>query len=105
MAAAERLGGEIVDIPFPVVDPAGDAESVAALADCYCRMALETSDGQEVVVHVMGEMTFTFALVQRLQAVGIPCVASTTERVVNETPDGRKESLFKFVQFRKYLQL
>ena len=41
-------------------------------------------------------------LVNRLQAIGIPCVASTTERVVTEESDGRKVSQFRFVQFRSY---
>ena len=102
---AEQLYGEIVDLPFPVVDPAGDEEYIASLADEYCRKILDLSDGMPVTVHLMGEMTLTFALIQRLQIVGILCVASTTERVTNETPDGRKESFFKFIQYRKYTQL
>lgn len=99
---AEKLYGEIIDLPFPVVDPAGDEEYIASLADDYCRIILDLSDGMPVTVHLMGEMTLTFALIQRLLAEDIPCVASTTERVTNETPDGRKESFFKFIQFRKY---
>ena len=99
---AELLYGEIFDLPFPVVDPAGDEEYISSLADEYCRKILDLSDGMPVTVHLMGEMTLTFALIQRLQAVGILCVASTTERVTNETPDGHKESFFKFIQFRKY---
>jgi hypothetical protein len=39
-------------------------------------------------VHLMGEMTFTFALVRKLQAAGIRCVASTTARDVVEEGGG-----------------
>ena len=101
-AAAERLCGDIIDLPFPVVDPAGDEAYIAALADDYCRKVLEMSGGKNVVVHLMGEMTLTFALVQRLCVHSIPCVASTTERVTVEYADGRKESMFQFVRFRNY---
>ena len=99
---AELLYGEIFDLPFPVVDPAGDEEYIASLAEDYCRQVLEMSQDRDVTVHLMGEMTLTLALVQRLQTEDITCVASTTERVTNETPDGHKESFFKFIQFRKY---
>ena len=55
----------------------------------------------DVTVHVMGEMTFTYYLVSLLKAKGITCVASTTERIIEEK-DGMKTSLFKFVKFREY---
>ena len=99
---AKRLYGEIVDLPFPVVDPTGDEEYIATLADKYCQMVLEMSEGLEITVHLMGEMTFTFALIQCLRIHNIPCVASTTQREIVEHSDGRKESLFKFVKFREY---
>ena len=61
-----------------------------------------TALGKDIVVHIMGEMTFTFAVVSRLKAMNIKCVASTTERNTVITPDGKKISEFKFVQFREY---
>jgi hypothetical protein len=100
--AARQLSGEIVDLPFPAVDPVGDEDYIASIVDEYLCKVLEISEGQDVTVHLMGEMTFTFALVQRLHILGIPCVASTTRRETVEYPDGRKESFFQFVQFRKY---
>ncbi len=100
-AAAEQLCGEIVDLPFPAVDPAGDEEYIAALADEYCKKVVEMAAGKTVMVHLMGEMTLTLALVRRLQVAGIPCLASTTRRMTVEQ-DGVKTSVFKFVKFRKY---
>ena len=50
----------------------------------------------------MGEMTLTFRIVELLKAQGIRCVASTTERIVTDLPDNRKETQFAFVQFREY---
>ena len=50
----------------------------------------------------MGELTFCFSVVQQLKEKGVRCVASTTERVVEETDDNKKVSKFTFVQFREY---
>jgi len=38
---------------------------------------------------------------QRLKAAGIPVLASTTERLVEEK-DGKKVVAFRFVRFREY---
>ena len=99
--AAMRLYGEIVDLPFPAVAPDGDEDYIAALADEYCSKVLEYAKTQTVTVHLMGEMTLTFALLQQLQIQGVPCVASTTQRETVEE-DGVKKSIFRFVKFRKY---
>lgn len=94
--------GDIVDLPFPKVDPKGDETDVVNLAEEYFQKVLDLANGTNVTVHLMGEMTLTYALVQRLQKIGIVCVASTTQRVSIDLPDGRQESVFKFVKFRKY---
>ena len=99
--AATRLYGEIIDLPFPVVDPAGDEKYIADLADEYCQKVLALAEGKNITVHLMGEMTLTFAILQRLHAHGVPCVASTTRRETVEK-DGVKTSIFKFVKFRHY---
>ena len=103
--AANRLYGEIVDLPFPQVDPNGDEAYVERLVDEYAGKVLQLAEKQPVTVHLMGEMTFCFALVSHLQKHDITCVASTTERIVKESGYGTKEVIFKFVQFRNYTQL
>ena len=92
--------GEIVDISFPIIEPDFTSEDVNELADITIEGILSVDNSP--VVHVMGEMTFTYAIVSRLQALGITCVASTTERLVKMMPDGKKVSEFKFVKFREY---
>lgn len=99
--AATLLYGEIVDLPFPVVAPDGDEDYIETLADEYCSKVLEYAKTQTVTVHLMGEMTLTFALLKRLQAHGILCVASTTQRKTVEE-NGVKTSIFQFVKFREY---
>ncbi|MEM3373490.1 MAG: hypothetical protein QXF76_04715 [Candidatus Anstonellales archaeon] len=53
-------------------------------------------------VHVMGEMTFSFALVALLLKENVECVDSTTERIVYEE-NNLKTVEFNFVKFRKYI--
>lgn len=98
LAAAQQYG-EIVDIHFPNIEPAFTSSMVSSLADITVDTIIAL--GKDIVVHIMGEMTFTYAVVSRLKALGIKCLASTTERIVTEQ-DGKKISEFRFVQFREY---
>jgi hypothetical protein len=96
--AALRQFGTVQDLPFPSIPPQATTAEVQELVEDYYQQIRQTNPH---TVHLMGEMTFTFALVQRLQAAGIPCVASTSERIVEER-EGRKIVTFNFVQFRPY---
>ena len=102
--AAAQAYGNVIDLPFPEVDPSGDEEYIQSLVceymDIINKYQLSTLNSQ-FSVHIMGEMTFTFAMVNALQKRNITCVASTTERVSSEE-NGVKTSEFRFVQFRKY---
>ena len=91
LEVARHRGGDIVDIPFP---------TVSATADVYD--IISHYDPKRDVLHVMGEMCFSFALVRLLQQAGFVCVASTSERVVREEEPGRKEVFFHFIRFRRY---
>ncbi|MBP3419956.1 MAG: CRISPR-associated protein [Marinifilaceae bacterium] len=95
--------GDIIDVPFPVIDEKGDEKYISDLADEYLRRVLTLSVNNEVVVHLMGELSFTFALLNRLQANGIKCIASTSERIVLDECAGHKgEVIFRFERFREY---
>ncbi|MCC5938410.1 MAG: TIGR02221 family CRISPR-associated protein [Lunatimonas sp.] len=91
--------GPVQDIPFPQIDPLAGEGEIDALADQYLTKIL---DLRPKAVHLMGELTFTFTLVQLLQSHGIPCIASTTHRTTQDMPDGTKVSKFEFVRFRNY---
>lgn len=98
---AAQQYGEIEDFPFPIVPPEMNAGDVRRLADKYAKQLLNLFS-VEATVHIMGEMTFTFAVVTRLKEMGIRCVASTTERKTTYNADGTKVSEFSFVKFREY---
>lgn len=98
LQAATAQYGSVQDLPFPNIPPDATADEVRRLAEQY---EAEVRRVDPAAVHLMGEMTFTFALVNRLQAFGIPCIASTTERIAEER-EGQKIVTFRFVQFRNY---
>lgn len=102
LAAAQQQFGYIVDLPFPDIDPAGDEQYISALADLYLDKILSLAQDAQATVHLMGEMTFTVALLNRLRTHNIPCIASTTRRIVETLPNGDKKVTFQFNKFRHY---
>ena len=99
---AARQYGEIIDIDFPAVDALCMPERVDQLANQYALDIINRGAPTCITAHVMGEMALTFRIVELLKAQGIRCVASTTERIVTDLTDNRKETQFSFVQFREY---
>ena len=90
---------QVFDLPFPQVDPSGDEAYIESLANEYLNKILSIKGVSSV--HIMGEMNFTYALVNKLKANGIKCLASTTKRETVEE-NGVKISKFNFVRFREY---
>lgn len=99
LTAAHKYG-KIIDIHFPNIEPTFTSSMINKLADETINTIMAI--GKDITVHIMGEMTFTYAVVSRLKTIGITCLASTTERNTIITPDGKKISEFRFVQFRDY---
>ena len=104
LAAAAQYG-EIVDMPFPAIDAAADEAEIEKSVEAFFEKIKQNYDHQSTTVHIMGELTFCFALIARLQAVGYTCIASTSERHVIELDSNQKQVKFKFVRFRKYVKL
>lgn len=96
--------GECVDLAFPAIDPQMDSDDIDLLADEYLQQIKQLAAQNEAipVVHLMGEMTFLYRLVRKLEDAGIACVASTSERVSIDLGNGTKNTIFKFVKFRNY---
>lgn len=99
-----RQYGEVHDLEFPSIDEMGDENYISKLVDKSIAdiQLLSNNWSCHVTVHIMGEMTFTYAMVQKLRMMGVTCVASTTERIVDIQPDGSKVVKFKFERFREY---
>lgn len=94
--------GKIEDVSFPIVHPDATHEEIQMLAKDLHQAIVEEHGKHIAALHVMGEFTLCYAIIQLFKADGIKCLASTTERIVTDNPDGTKSSIFKFVQFREY---
>lgn len=94
--------GEIVDMVFPVVNPCATTIELDEMAQKLVDDIRKLAGENNITVHVMGEMSLTYKVVQRLISWGIRCVCSTTQRIVTEDADGRKVTEFHFEQFRDY---
>ncbi len=104
LKASEKYG-QITDFQFPVIDPMSEIYQIEQLAEDYeikLRKILAYKNAVASAIHIMGELTFCHALVNRLQRVGIICLASTTDRKTVNNPDGTKTVKFGFVRFREY---
>lgn len=102
LKAAQEYG-EVVDIPFPLVDEQATETEIKRLADEYVSIIKSKGKPLDLTVHIMGEQTFCYALISKLQKEGIRCVASCTEHdnFINE--QGQKVSTFHFARFREYV--
>lgn len=99
---ATKVYGPCEDMAFPAISPDMDSEAIAKLADRYIQDIIEKNKDYQVTVHLMGEMAFTHYAVSQLLRLGIPCICSTTARIVIEEADGTKTAQFRFARFRSY---
>jgi hypothetical protein len=106
-AATEKYG-QIINLPFPDIDPNAKTHEIDLQVEVFhvriLKLLASENTGNQAV-HIMGELTFCFALVARLQKTGITCLASTTNRETINNPDGTKTTQFGFVKFREYGKL
>ncbi|MCR5140639.1 MAG: OPT/YSL family transporter [Bacteroidaceae bacterium] len=100
---AAQAYGEIVDIPFPIVNEKSTEGEIRRLADKYLAIIKSKGRPQDLTVHIMGEQTFCYALIAKLQKEGIRCLASCTEHDSFINDAGQKVSVFHFARFREYV--
>lgn len=99
---------EIVDIPFPNVDPNWDTfvdidERVLSFGQTIFNHVCKMKDNNSnVFVFIAGEQTFTTGLVTLLHFNRVNIIVPTTERIVEEK-DGKKIVEFRFVKWRPIL--
>lgn len=100
---AARRYGEITDIPFPLIDENATEAEINRLADDYFSTILSKGDVEDLTIHIMGEQTFCYALISKLQKEGVHCIASCTKRDVSVNEEGQTVSTFHFTNFREYV--
>lgn len=99
--AAAAVYGTCVDMEFPNIDAMSDEDDINNKVNTVISEIKPYTFKYNVTVHVMGEMTFCFALVKRLMDAGVKCIASCSRRNA-EIIDGVKTSVFEFERFRTY---
>lgn len=101
--AAAKLGGEVVDLPFPTVTPDITDDEYRAIAREVARdvagMWRGRTDGRkEMVAMVAGEYVMTIMIIAELQALGFTCYFGQSDRVAEERmEDGKLVVVHKFV--------
>ncbi len=94
-----RKYGEIVDLPFPNVDPCAREKDIEALGEECCREILRR---RPAAVLCQGEFSLTFFVVTRLRAHGVKVLTACSERKVVQKGNV-KSSIFEFAGFREYV--
>ena len=104
LKAAQDKYGIVTDLSFPDISPLATEDEVCKLSDLYLKNILEKLHlfpSENNAIHIMGEHTFTFSLINKLIKQNVTCVASTTVRKSIEIK-GKKITEFNFVKFREY---
>ena len=94
---AEKYG-DIVDVPFPDVDPEEDEAYIGVLASEYAERILNLVPD---AVLCQGEFCLVYRVVSLLKEKNIAVLAACSERCVIQNGD-RKEVTFSFRRFRRY---
>lgn len=91
--------GDIVDVPFPAVDAAGDENYILKLAEEYADRIRQLSPD---AVLCQGEFCLAYRVISLLRESGITVLAACSDRCV--TQKGQvKEVTFAFRRFRRYV--
>lgn len=95
--------GEIMDVPFPEVDPHGSSEDIDELVQNYFAKIMEYDNP---VIMLQGEYLFTYRLVNKLKEAGLTVLAGCSDRrtveYVDENGFTDRRSEFEFVEFKEY---
>ena len=104
----QKKGYSVIhDLPFPNIAPTiwqNELDELVTEFTMAIMAIVNKNNGVGIDTHVMvmGEMVFTYRLVSALKLRGIICVASTSERMVVEKPNGEKTVRFEFKGWRSY---
>ena len=98
---------KIHDLAFPNISPTMWANELDELVTEFTMAIVDIVNknhavGIETHCMIMGEMVFTYRLVSALKLRGVICLAATSERMVEEKPDGEKTVRFEFRGWRSY---
>ena len=94
--------GEVIDIPFPAVNPYSNKEEIYKICEEYAAKIMNLNPS---CVLCQGEFCVAYGVISALKKFGVKVVAACSERKSVERKVGdnvEKTSSFSFVQFREY---
>ena len=94
--------GEVIDIPFPAVNPYSNEEEIYKICEEYVAKIMNLNPS---CVLFQGEFCVAYGVISALKKFGVKVVAACSERKSVERKVGdnvEKTSSFSFVQFREY---
>lgn len=98
--AVTQFGG-VVDFQFPKILESMESDELIKTAKLTID-EIQNKFPEFKSILVMGEHTFTFAIVIELLKSGFSCYATVAPRDVLDEKNNIKISRFQFVKFRKY---
>lgn len=107
LEAARRLHpeAELIDIPFPSVDPVYSTQEVMGLSKKTweeVKRDLNKNNQKPVGAMVSGEPILCFGFVEQMQRESVKCYSATTSRLSSTDEYGVKSSTFNFMRFREW---
>ena len=97
-------GAQVIDVPFPHVEPTWSSVEVDEEAQRFAsslREDLVQAGQRPLGAMVSGEPILSVSLVL-LQTADVDCYCATTKRVSETDAQGVKRSIFTFVRFRQW---
>lgn len=94
--------GQCIDWTFPAIDAQADEDIIEKISNDYFTRIVTIQSDEPITVHIMGEHTFCYSLIQKLREAGIHCIASCSKRNVAEEDEEIKRVSFRFERFRFY---
>ena len=105
LLAARNLG-DVIDLPFPDVNPSWTLHEVSQIADGLVEsLAVQFLDQEAPIVLVQGEMTLLYQILVRLKKKQWRALAATTQRDVHRLDNGTEIRRFVFCGFRDYYDI
>jgi len=101
--ASKEFASEIIDVPFPLVNPSANTAEICQLAnDIFYKHIVPKR--KNCILMIQGEFSLRYALFMLCKANGFSIAIPTTKREVQEKflPDGSviKQAVFKFIRWR-----
>jgi len=105
LQSALAFAEEIIDVPFPLVDPSAREKEIHQMAsEIFTKHILSLPKWKDSVVMIQGEFSLCYALFMLCKSNALPIAIPTTSRQVREKvlADGSviKQATFKFVRWR-----